>query len=506
MKKVIFLHSGFRSASTYFFNKFEELNSFTCYQEPLHENILDAKGDKESLLSMGDPNSIHLRHHKNNNYYQSIIDLDESDISYCNPSEVYKNFFDNDLDENVSNYLADLIRLGGDKIFIQECRLLNRIAATKAKLGGVHFFLYRNPVDQWWSGKVSRYFETMHKVSSLSLGAPPALAALAKDLQLESVEAPNLSDEIFTHWWKVLNPKQSYMLFYMPWSLAVMEGLKASDYMISIDKLSRSDEYKARIQDLLKNNFDVDNIDFQDASIPSMSFSDDEIIWYKEIEAEIHGRLLESGVPEDSLAALVRIRSDIYDVCINAKDSTSSSLELSLRNLCYRLEEEIVSYRHHLNLESDTPDISSILDGYQPLIAQIIAERVVFNGQYKSLYSASLNELTELKIKNKSLICENLRLKDIEKTAEKKTLLLKQMIKLSAKLDEENTIHEAFLSASLEHSAKLLLNFEDSQSMNQNLQKELDDFKQKYNNILLSHSWRITKPLRFLFRMLGISK
>ena len=59
----IFIHSLFRSGSTYIFNVFRDSEAgYWCYQEPLNEHLLFASDAPEKLLEIDKQTASHLRH------------------------------------------------------------------------------------------------------------------------------------------------------------------------------------------------------------------------------------------------------------------------------------------------------------------------------------------------------------------------------------------------------------------------------------------------------------
>ncbi|MEA3115191.1 MAG: hypothetical protein QOG58_4990, partial [Caballeronia sp.] len=49
-KSPLFLHSLFRSGSTYLFEKFRRTDRFYCYQEPCNEALIDLDTNPDGFL------------------------------------------------------------------------------------------------------------------------------------------------------------------------------------------------------------------------------------------------------------------------------------------------------------------------------------------------------------------------------------------------------------------------------------------------------------------------
>ncbi len=62
-RNAIFIHSLWRSGSTYFFDKFRRSPAgYFAYQEPMHETMLSAAADRNLLLEVSTQVSGTLRH------------------------------------------------------------------------------------------------------------------------------------------------------------------------------------------------------------------------------------------------------------------------------------------------------------------------------------------------------------------------------------------------------------------------------------------------------------
>ena len=58
----IFIHSLFRSGSTYLFNVFRRTGNYWCYQEPENEWLLELDNKPEALLAVTTNNGGNIHH------------------------------------------------------------------------------------------------------------------------------------------------------------------------------------------------------------------------------------------------------------------------------------------------------------------------------------------------------------------------------------------------------------------------------------------------------------
>src|ERR1700761_3229311 len=58
----IFIHSLFRSGSTYLFHKFRSTDNFYCYQEPCNEALIDLDRNPDGFMKSPGYDSRLLRH------------------------------------------------------------------------------------------------------------------------------------------------------------------------------------------------------------------------------------------------------------------------------------------------------------------------------------------------------------------------------------------------------------------------------------------------------------
>lgn len=155
---MIFLHSSFRTCSTWLWTKFREQERFLSYYEIFNPVLEDVTVEKANISDYREWDS---RHPPTPPYFQEFIplirpaggvDLFERDMEY--QRFIPKNGINGDISEPEIRYLASLIshaeRLGKTPV-LSDTRSLGRVAGIKRSFGGTHVLIYRNPFHQWCS-------------------------------------------------------------------------------------------------------------------------------------------------------------------------------------------------------------------------------------------------------------------------------------------------------------------------------------------------------------------
>jgi hypothetical protein len=328
MKKIpIFLHSLFRTGSTYIFNVFRRSQeAYWCYQEPLHEVVFLSR-ENPSLLEVDQGLDLVtlLRHPPIEEiYFKELIEVWPAWKDNISAGMIYNDYFaPTDKGFNKA-YWQSLIDAAPSQPVFQECRTSGRISAMKKFVGGVHLYLWRNPWDQWWSYKIDPYyFDATSRMFIHSHNAPKPAKLLVASLGLTSFSGlPENIPEAFNYYReRPLSSAQSYQIFYMLWCLALREGLKNADQLLNIDQLSDSSVYRTQaIVDLQQQG--IIGIDFSDCVIPQGIYSETERSWFTAQEAKVNACLLEGGWRLGDFEQVASVRNQHQPVAWKAGPGT----------------------------------------------------------------------------------------------------------------------------------------------------------------------------------------
>ncbi|WP_337879014.1 hypothetical protein [Rheinheimera sp.] len=345
--RPVFIHSLFRSGSTYVFNVFRRsISAYWCYQESIHEIAIFAKDDSSILLTdHGQKKVAQLRHPEMmKGYFQELLDTWECWRHVITEPMVYDAYFgstdESDLGVPYWRALIEAAKEKGRPIF-QECRTSNRIADIKQSIDAHHIFLWRNPWDQWWSYKVASYFDSANQLIIHSSTSPDIVKILCSELQLEAYPNSDISGAFYFYSTRPLTSEQSYLVFYLLWILALKHALDHADLMINIDRLSSSAEYRDEILLKLRRDIGVSELNFSDCKIPQADYVYKDEQFFLPLESRIHELLTANGWDAHELAQLHQLRNEFATVSrrdavepvtfTDIVDQSSRARELAIR-------------------------------------------------------------------------------------------------------------------------------------------------------------------------------
>ncbi len=310
--KPIFVHSLFRSGSTYIFDVFRRSNlGYWCYQEPLHEHIRHAKDAPELLLAI-DSNTNPDWHHPalQKPYFWELYQIKDEIAGLFKKEFSYDWFF---IDEahsafsEVSAYLQCLINAANGRPVLQCCRSFGRAAALRKICGGTHAHLWRNPWDQWWSYKVDDYFDATTLLILNALELPAVLAEVKDVCRIAGFHDPDIEKEISHALAHRLGARDGYFAFYALWLYSFLATEKVADLSINVDSLSSSAPYRADILALLSAR-GISGLDLSDCKIVQARFSERDRAFFDAIENHVHELFVQHGYEKKDLDAVIALR------------------------------------------------------------------------------------------------------------------------------------------------------------------------------------------------------
>jgi len=303
----IFIHSLFRSGSTYIFNNFRESKSnYWCYQEPLHEELIQLFRKPARPLNPDKENQTNLRHPKLlKPYFYEFHDLANNKNLPLSDKLPYKQYFTSNNNEitALNNYFFALIKGAQGRPVLQCCRTIGRVKNIRLAQLGVHIFLYRNPWDQWWSYKQNGYFDRTNLLIANAEELPKYMETLKEELKTPSFRDPDINKELDYFYHHRTSASDSYMLFYALWCYAILEAKPQCDLSIDIDELSLSKAYRQEIQERLES-ISIDGLDFSDCSVPLANYGESDGAFFLDVETHIHHLLLANGYSKEQVSKL----------------------------------------------------------------------------------------------------------------------------------------------------------------------------------------------------------
>jgi len=331
---VTFVHSLFRSGSTYVYHALKRTGNFHVYHEPMHEVIAslasswdDMTGRKEELKSI-------LRHDfLDGGYFDEFSELLPGIKQVFDTKFSFDYYFLNAGDEapDMRAYI-DLLKDSASKPPILQCtRTSGRIDWLKRNYKSNHIFLLRNPWDQWYSSKVDPYIaNTPRLIYSLS-NAPAALKAVFEASGACPLIGENTQEKVAYSLGHPLMPEQDYFLFFGLWLHTFVCGQQDCDVFIDMDELSASAEYRAQCLDKLEK-IGIQSVNFSDTKLHRAVFDDREEVGFRKVEEHVLEIFQKHGVLIESACEYLQKARHIAFVSINKLGaSTSGVLEDAYR-------------------------------------------------------------------------------------------------------------------------------------------------------------------------------
>lgn len=310
----MFIHSLFRSGSTYLYHAFKRSPAgYWCYQEPYHEALIQLNGDASELQSLGRGGLPGLRHPPlQTGYFHEFWEVRAALAGLFRTEFSYDSYFlpvGAALPDAEVAYLGALIGQARGRPVLQFCRSSGRAAAMRAQFGGIHLHLWREPRAQWWSFKASDYFDVVVRHLMLRPTLPAVLRAVVRlACWAEAGREPSPVEQQRLLAAPAL-ARSGYTLFFGLWLWSALSVRGTCQLEIQIEDLAGDPQYRAQVLQRL-SQLGLPGIDFADCDLPRPSFDAAEQAFFAEIEqavvqlfqshgfdAELLDRILAAGRP-----------------------------------------------------------------------------------------------------------------------------------------------------------------------------------------------------------------
>jgi GR25 family glycosyltransferase involved in LPS biosynthesis len=269
--ELIFLHSSWRTSSTWFWAKFRPLLETVCYYEPFNEDLSTITPDQAASAGY---DSWDSRHPPGEPYYLQYLPLIQTaggvrlfdrpmSLDWFTPVGGLRGTL-RDAEVKYLNLLIDHARETGRIPVFGDTRSLGRLWAIKNSFGGLHVFLHRNLWKQWlsylyYTRRGMRYFgETTARVIAGSedhfLAAIAdfyAKRALGFRLCRGGEENQTPSDNERLRLLHSLPESHAFAMFMALHVYLYLHAQLAADLTIDVTKLARDSEYRSRIENQL---------------------------------------------------------------------------------------------------------------------------------------------------------------------------------------------------------------------------------------------------------------
>ena len=333
-ESAVFIHSLFRSGSTYIFNVFRRSDfNYYCYQEPLNEYLSKAAIEPRELLAISDSTQKRLRHPKLDKpcFFEFYEVAGEVARYFCKGFS-YDQYFTKDKEaiNSLNRYFNALEKVAKGRAVFQCCRTSGRIESLKTEFGGKHIFLWRNPWDQWWSYQKEDCFDISNLLILNADKLPKFLNVIKIELNIPSFHDEDQYQEYVFFKHHRLDSVNSYKVFYALWCHAMLEAKLSCELSISIDHLSTSGVYHNEVLTELKK-MGITGVNFSDCSVPMAVYGESDRDFFLPIENYVHRLLLLHGYSNEQLNELKKLSSARKDKIVDTSKSKNFLVRDAMR-------------------------------------------------------------------------------------------------------------------------------------------------------------------------------
>jgi len=280
-KNAIFIHSLFRTGSTYIWNTFRQSGVHHCYYEPFHQELafletanLDRWSSGPDIAeTMGHP----LLDREYMHEYRHLLRPGEKGVPFFKKSFSFDDFCNNDSNPGQKKYLDFLLENAGGRIpVLQFNRSALRLGWFKKYYPDVfHVYLLRDPRQQFHSFLAQQekknldIFLLMNLLTAgVNMRKGTVFRDLARRLPLFEYHAADFGLE--ERFYRILLPfyslAEQYFIHGCIWFAALLENLAHADMFLNMDLLSGDGGYRAEVSRRLADASGK-TLDFSDARI-----------------------------------------------------------------------------------------------------------------------------------------------------------------------------------------------------------------------------------------------
>lgn len=322
-KQAIFIHSLFRTGSTYIWNIFRRDDRFFCYYEPFHQDIAKLNLSRPSPWSFNRQTTQAMGHPDlDRDYmyeYRNLLNKDQDGIPLFRKSFSFDDFCHTGEHPEQKAYIDLLIGNAGSRIpVLQFNRSAIRIRWFKHYYPGApHIYLLRNPEEQFLSyyelhqqNNLDIFFVMDMLTASVNISRSPLFSHIAERVHLFEFHSDSIDEEIlfYRQMLPLYSLREKFFIFYYIWFASLVENSLYADRIISMDLLSADEQYRRRAVAWLAEH-GAANIDFSDANIKKrnrMICEEDDMT---EIKETVEMLILRQYSREDAEKAFNRLKA-----------------------------------------------------------------------------------------------------------------------------------------------------------------------------------------------------
>ena len=265
-RRLLFLHTGWRSAGTWIWSRCREQAGVHAFYEPLHERLAWLRPADITALRPGAWASNHSDTAPYFQEYGALLRLGTSGVPLYRRRFAFDRFFlsPEEDDAELEAYLVSLLMAAepGETATLKFCRSLGRVGWMERRFGrALHVVVLRDPVSQFASiqalltGQRNRYFSIAPLMVLASNAAHPLVrqATAALGVRPPELHSDDLAYVTETCWRHVrrAGPGERYRQFLAFWAATTLHALHSDAAVLETGRLGHDAAYRAEMEALL---------------------------------------------------------------------------------------------------------------------------------------------------------------------------------------------------------------------------------------------------------------
>ena len=280
--RSIFLHSGFRSGSTWFWSRFRDCADAYAYCEPFNVRLAALTPDE---VRTNHPEAWASGHPKlRQPYFAEYAPLlkPEGGIVGFDTRFAVESYYRTEADPEVERYIAslvDLARRQNKTPVLGFCCSLGRVDWFKRFVEGANIVTWRNPRDQWcsthnqWVQEGNYHFEVHYLLVAYVGGLHPLYASLFADLpKIPAPDSISPAMSLYTH---ANGVADRFRIFLRVFLIDMLFSIQAADITVDLDLLSAFASYRRDTNEQLRTASGLRALSFDDCHLPNHRFRGD---------------------------------------------------------------------------------------------------------------------------------------------------------------------------------------------------------------------------------------
>jgi len=277
--RAIFIHSGWRTGSTYVWTKFRQQPSCLGFYEPFNE-MLSTMSPADVFTARHDLSALKHSEIGLPYFHEYIPLLGPKGHPLFKLDFSYRNYFAADEEKaDQRAYIASLLdhaAKSGKTPALGFVRSLGRVAWFRHGFPDtVNIVVIRSPVGQWMSARQlaqqhdHEFFDPMQVLILAQATGSPAVTEEAQRLGIPHLPDHPLSAAVqLTRSMALkLSPAERFRVFASVYVLSYLAALPHADLVIDMDRMSAADAYQAEVTEALHRLTGL-AFDFRDAQMP----------------------------------------------------------------------------------------------------------------------------------------------------------------------------------------------------------------------------------------------